>query len=236
MVGQNSNLSADGYDLVVATTQRSINGAIKNHFTETNFAPTPVTYLYVAYLGTTSAYTLEEFFTLTSRTLGRSIDPFMIPAWDGTGSAPQDVADLQSVGLLGGFSATIGVRAGYFAPSMLPNPTVLKTGKQAVNFTLLCSSFQVIGFDYPRYVNQSQPADADPWLFTANIDLTKLTDNSDLSPDVQAQVMPAQNPVNVSLPSEGSTVLQYSYRSTRADGVNPDDPTLGEMWHLAASW
>jgi hypothetical protein len=195
MVGQNSNLSAYGYDMVVATTQGSINGAIKIYFTETNFTPTPVTVIYVDFRGVMSAYTLEEFFTFSHQTLGRYIDPFLVPAWDGTGSAPQDVADLQNLGLLGGFTATIGAPEGYFAPSMMPNPVILKTGTQSVIFTLLCSSFQVIGFNYPAYVNQSQPANADPWLFTANINLATITDNSNLPPNVQAQVnaLTAQN-------------------------------------------
>jgi hypothetical protein len=195
MVGQNSNLSAYGYDMVVATTQGSINGAIKNYFTETDFAPTPVTVIYVDFRGVRSAYTLAEFFTFSSQTLGRSIDPFLVPAWDGTGSAPQDVADLQNLGLLGGFTATIGAPAGYYLPSMMPNPVILKTGTQSVIFTLLCSSFQVIGFNYPAYVNQSQPTDADPWLFAANINLATITDSSNLPPNVQAQVnaLTAQN-------------------------------------------
>ena len=116
MVGQNSNLSAYGYDLVVATTQRSINGTIKDYFEETSFTPQAVTILYGSYQGVPYAYSLSDFIDFMSSKLNYWVIPFQVSEWDGTGDRPQGVANLQQIGFLEGFSATIGSPAGYLVP------------------------------------------------------------------------------------------------------------------------
>ncbi len=185
---QQSNLSAAGYDMVVAITQNGLNATMKNYFKKTTM-PTVTLYYNWDHLGTVQltdrATVLQDF---------AGLDPLDVPTWDGTGTMPEHVLWMRGSMFYFALKATIGNPNGYLPTKQLPNYLNLNAGTDSINFSLLCSEFQIVQ-NYATingipgaFLNASQP-DGDAWIFTANMNLKNApADISKLPADVQAQV------------------------------------------------
>ena len=187
-----SNLSSAkyGYDVVVATTQESINGMLDNLFFEESQDGKlpPVVTMYYGMNANGQTYQMDEA-TVLSQT--GNVDPFSVSAWDGSGTMPAGVAALNNSNsfFYYGFKAQLGLPPG--ALGNLPNIITMHPGSQTVTFNMLCASFQIVQCTFGRrgimnYMNASQGNEA--WIFTSTIPLAKINDTSNLPAAVQNQL------------------------------------------------
>ena len=170
-----SNLSDPkyGYDLVVAVTQAGVNATMKQYLAGLTSPEVIACYVYDA----NNNLIPIDYATLKANADGS--DPFLVP----NGSNPETNQDLKNLALAnfaGAVKAMIGLPAVPLAN--LPPIVTLGSGSNApVLFNLLCSEFQITGFEYgPRgsaqWINQSQPTGAaTPWYFSANVSLNRTT-------------------------------------------------------------
>ena len=190
MSATQSNLSASqyGYDVVVSTTQGSINATLKE-FLSAGTEPVAV----ICYVADNNGNpTPIDCATLMTNANGS--DPFAVPA-NADPATDQDLINLFNARFMAGFKAQIGLPAGY-APTGIPDVVTLGADASSVTYTLLCSQFTVVqytpasGYTPAQWMNQSQPAGA-AWLFTSKVSL-QLTPAqapySNLPPAVQAQI------------------------------------------------
>lgn len=182
-----------GYDFVVAVTQESVNAALSEYLSTLN---APVVKMYWIYNANSKPQqvTLEELQALASGI----VDPLTIPA--GTPTSDPRIQTLASaaVGFAFAFQAEIGLPPGYGGPGQSEYPRVVtfnQTGN-SVQYSLMCSQFQVVNLGYLpasrlSWLNESQPS-SDAWLFTSTVNLQNLTvgseDYSQLPKAVQSQI------------------------------------------------
>ncbi len=186
-----------GYDIVVATTQSSINATIKEYL---SIDQQPVTN--IAFIATSESqeYSLGDYDTIMSevkKEVSGFTDPFSIP--DGT-----DPSDNQAIKALAKqhFTAAVRLQLGLpegYAPADIPDYVELPGKNGPVTFNLLCSEFQVVlynpgtgFFPTPTWTNISQPTDGNAWIYSAlvNLDLTNVPNSEwgNLPPAVQKQI------------------------------------------------
>ena len=176
MSASQSNLSDPkfGYDLVVAVTQKSINATMKQFLAGITSPEVVCCYAY----DTNNDLVPIDYATLKSNAKGSN--PFTVPA-DANPATNQDLINLTNANFAGGVKAQIGLPD--VPPANIPAIATLGAGTSApVLFNLLCSEFQITGFDYgPRnkvsWINQSQP-DGQMWYFSSNLSLNSTTANS----------------------------------------------------------
>jgi hypothetical protein len=191
MGASQSNLSAAGYgyDLVLATTQASINTQMKTFLSMGSMPVVNICYVADAKGNPTPI----DYETLKKNAKGS--DPFLIP--DGVDpSTNQDFKNLFAARFMVGFRAQIGLPPGY-APAAIPDVVTLGADTASVIFNLMCSEFIAVqlnpggGFAPASWMNQSQP-DGNAWLFTSKVDMRMFaTDQSKynlLPPAVQQQI------------------------------------------------
>lgn len=178
-----------GYDMVVATTQGSINGAMKAFL---DGVPEPVvTMCYVAdERGEPVSVPYEDLVKEANGT-----DPFKVPD-DADPDTSPDLKDLRSARFMMGFQAQLGLPDG-LDPEHIPDLVELGADTSAVKFNLLCSQFVVVnldpgsGYTKPSWMNVAQ-GDGEPWVFSSKVDLRLGTAESSaydrLPPAVQRQI------------------------------------------------
>jgi hypothetical protein len=160
-----------GYDLVVATTQASINSTMKDFLHGLTAPELIVCYVY------DSNNNLVEIPYDTLKTKAKGSDPFSVANGADT-VTNQDLVNLTAANFAGGFKAQIGLPE--MDPAKLPPIVTLGSGTDApVIFNLLCAEFQIVGFQYgPRgsstWINQAQPSGT-PWYFTSQVKLNNIT-------------------------------------------------------------
>lgn len=186
-----SNLSAPGYgyDVVVATTQSSINSTIKE-FLSNSQAP-QVIMCYVS--DGTGQITPIDYATLVAN--AKQSDPFNVPANADPATDP-DVQNLAAANFVAAFKAQIGLPGGY-ALNDIPDPVAFTEGSAAVSYSLLCSQFMAVqytpaaGSTPASWLSESQQPGA-AWLFTSNVAIQISTASpgayNQLPPDVQTQI------------------------------------------------
>lgn len=195
MSANQSNLSDPhyGYDLVVAVTQKSVNTTLKQFLAGLN---SPEVILCFVYDPNNNLVPID-YKTLVANAKGS--DPFVIP----NGADPKtnaDLINLANVNFAGAVKAKIGLPS---APlNNIPPIAVLGHGAAApAQFNLLCSEFQISGFQYgargmSNWINMSQSSSTQKfWYFSANVELNKNTvdPNSPVPPAVQQRIIQLQN-------------------------------------------
>ncbi len=195
MTASQSNLSdvRYGYDLVVAVTQKSINLTLKQYLSNIT---SPEVILCFVYDSANNIVPID-YNTLVANAKGS--DPFAVQS----GADPQtdkNLINLAAASFAGAVKARIGLPN---APlNSIPPIVVLGHGAAApALFNLLCSEFQITGFQYgargmATWINASQPTTAGHlWYFSANVELnTILVDpTSPVPPAVQQRIIQLQN-------------------------------------------
>lgn len=188
MSANQSNLSDPqyGYDLVVATSQKSINVALKEYLDGIGGPPIVVCYVY----DTDNNLVPIAYEQLVANAKGS--DPFAVADGSNT-STDQDLLNLAAANFAGGFRAKVGLPE--MMPALLPPVVTLGNGTTApAVFNLLCSEFEIAGFSYgPRgsskWINVAQPAD-DPWYFESQVKLNEdvIDPHSPVPPAVQRKI------------------------------------------------
>ncbi len=196
MSASQSNLSDPhyGYDLVVAVTQASVNTTLKELLLGLQSPEVTICYVY----DENNNLVPIDYQTLLVNAQGS--DPFTIP----NGANPttnKDLVNLTNANFAGAVRAMLGLPDVPLAN--LPPVATLGAGTSApVLYNLLCSEFQVTGFQYgPRgsatWINASQPSGGTPWYFSANVYLNSTTvdPNSPVPPAVQQRIAELQHEV-----------------------------------------
>jgi hypothetical protein len=199
MSASQSNLSSAkyGYDLVVATSQLSINNTLLQMFYEEGTVAPMVT-VYYGMDAQGKIYQMDEATILSQTGETSPFTPFSVPAWDGTGTMPSGVAALNNSDFYMGFQAQLGINPNWDL-STVPNIVNINPGAQTVQYNMLCATFQIVQCTFGRrgiinYLNVSQD-DSEPWVFTSNVPLTTINnDKTNLTTDVQnaVNVMPGE--------------------------------------------
>ena len=137
-----SNLSDPkyGYDLVVAVTQASVNAALLQYLAGIQAPEVIVCYVY------DDNNNLVQIPYSTLKGDARGSDPFAIPP-NADPKTNQDLKNLLDCNYAGGFKARLGLPDVPLAN--MPPVARLGVGTNApVTFNLLCSEFQITGFQY----------------------------------------------------------------------------------------
>ncbi|ALV04513.1 hypothetical protein [Roseateles depolymerans] len=195
MSASQSNLSDlhYGFDLVVAVTQASVNATLKQFLAGISAPEVTVCYVY----DNNNDLVPVDYRTLVGDAKGS--DPFKVPAGSNPATDP-DLINLSAANFAGAVRARIGLPN--LPVDSLPAIATLGSGSNApVLFNLLCSEFQITGFQYgPRgsatWINQSQPSGSgSPWYFSANVSLnsTTIDPNSPVPPAVQQRIAELQH-------------------------------------------
>jgi hypothetical protein len=174
MSGHQSNLSSAkyGYDLVVATTQDSINATMKAFLLSLDEKDFNACYQWDS-SDPPKAVPLD--YQQVVNAIGGT-DPFAIP--DKADPDPK-VKALDDLGFAFAFRASMGVSDSLPVGS-IPDIITLDRGNSFVTYQLFCAKFEILVLDELHHklfwTNISQP-DASPWIFKFNVDLDLRTDN-----------------------------------------------------------
>lgn len=178
---QNSNLAKYGYDTVVAVTQKALNNAIETYYKNSKF--TPVTYYYIK--DSSGNPVAVDKATLLS-TYTSNIDPL------GNVSASQQKV-LAASQFYFAFNFTIGNPQGFLFYDPTTNQEVnyltLSPESNNVKYCLLCFQLQVAFWnpDTKVWVSIKQTTSKEFNIY-ANVNLTSVLSNTNLTPSVQAAV------------------------------------------------
>lgn len=195
MSANQSNLSDPhyGYDLVVAVTQKSINTTLKQFLAGIKSPEVILCYVY----DPNNNLIPIDYKTLVANAKGS--DPFAIA----NGADPKtntDLINLANANFAGAVKAKIGLPN--VPLNSLPPIAVLGHGASApAQFNLLCSEFQIAGFQYGArgmavWINMSQSASTQKfWYFSGNVEINKtmVDRNSPVPPAVQQRIIQLQN-------------------------------------------
>lgn len=188
MGAQDSYLSHPRYEynVVVATTQASINATMKMFLAEVEQPVVNVTFV---------ADDKGNPVRIDFNDVLKVCDPFDIPANAQPASDP-NIKKLLGLRFMAGFRARLGIPASIQDPDEVPDLVVLGGDTSAVTFNLLCSEFEIVelspgGWGGMSWTHLSQ-SDGDPWLFQSKVDLRMSTVEPNryntLPPDVQRQL------------------------------------------------
>jgi hypothetical protein len=174
-----------GYDFVVATTQESINGTMKEYLDNSIF---PVVQMYWNQdaNGNPVAVSRDDLLKQTNGT-----DPLTVPSWNQGDPMTPAITNINNSNFYFAFEAAIGIPSG-IAPQDIPDIITLQASSQSVIFNLICAQFTVVTCNFGRhgltsFFSASQPTNT-PWLFTSIVALKKILENSNLPPAVQDQL------------------------------------------------
>jgi hypothetical protein len=188
MAAKDSNLSSAkyGYNVVVATTQASINAAMKMFLDNLE---QPV--VNVCFVADDSGNPVRIDFSDVKKVC----DPFAIPA-NAQPASDANIKKLLGLRFMAGFRARLGIPTSIRDPRKVPDLVVLGSDTSAVTFNPLCSEFEIVelspgGYGGMSWTHLSQ-SDGDPWLFQSKVDLRMSTVEQNryntLPPDVQRQI------------------------------------------------
>lgn len=188
-----SDLSASkyGYDMVVGTTQASINATMKQFLLKFDGQEFVKIYVYKKDVPEGQSHYVETDYDAYKTILG--FDPFDVPS-----DTPMDderIKKLATNFFAFGFKTKMGLPT-TFPISSLPNIIELNKGNSLVSYSLYCKEFQVVnltpgGYGGGSWENLSQEGEAAPWVFGFIVDLDLYENDSAFShlpEDVQNQV------------------------------------------------
>ncbi|WP_153798446.1 hypothetical protein [Foetidibacter luteolus] len=172
MSAKQSYLNNGGYEIIVATSQASINNIMEDYLSDPQLPS--VTKYYV--IGVDGEPELIDRGALMTRTSG--IDPLSITSWDGSTSPDAAIECISNARFLCAFEAAIGLPPCY-GDGPVPDiitllPDYNPDDDPQVIFNLLCQKFIIVQATYTgskitSYLNQSQGDNA--WTFTSTVKL-----------------------------------------------------------------
>lgn len=223
-----------GYDYVVAVTQESINATALAFLSSQQ--PT-VDVCFIA--GEDGHAKLIDHRELVAKAKGS--DPFLIPA-----SGPerdQAITNLDEADFLYGFSAAMGIPAGFPATTLPDLVTLGATASDKVVYRLLCRSFLIVNLlqrrhNTPVWESWSQPVGpaGQPWLFTYQVPLISppVNDTKAFVDSAAFANLPASTQQQVAAKPEDFTIqhllfdFAHASEDTRPQITGTVDPELLE--------
>ena len=238
MSSNQSNLSSSkyGYDMVVGTTQDSINATMKNYLSKYDGEEVIMCYVYDADVPEGQSTTVATDFDAYKEKLG--FDPFDVPTPGDDEELDPRVQTLEDNFFLFAFKATMGLPSPPTGTppndaqdymDNLPDIVVLGTSNSSVTYNLYCKEFQILdlelgGYGDVSWSNISQPTYPDnPWVFSFSVDLD-LYNNDSAFNTLNTQT---QNDVKNLCPDSMFSVQQlYLDLNTAGLESSPDIPNL----------
>ncbi|WP_276133779.1 hypothetical protein [Polluticoccus soli] len=194
MSANQSNLSDPkyGYDMVVATTQASVNATMQEWLSKYTGAPFTQAYVYdPTHQYSPNGIALTDFEQL-KKDVG--FDPFTIP--DKTATTDQRIAKLLDKKFMFAFQIEIGMPD--FPAEKIPPVIQFNKEGSYVTYNMVCKTFKIIVIEPGLYgpaswINLSQDTADAPWVFSFTIDLDLRNDNinnhfSTLPPETQREI------------------------------------------------
>ncbi|MDX2470558.1 MAG: hypothetical protein QNL04_08275, partial [SAR324 cluster bacterium] len=179
-----------GYDMVVGTTQDSINATMKSFLNKYDGQEFIKCYVYQINPTTKKPEFVETDYNALVTSVG--VDPFSLA--DGTPSDNQYLTKLYDMKFAFAFKATMGLPTN-FPLSDIPDVITLDKGNSLVTYTLTCKEFEILNladnYGAITWSNLNQSAQPKPWSFQFNVNLDLLDNDSAFShlpADVQNQV------------------------------------------------
>jgi hypothetical protein len=179
-----SNLSGYGYDIVVATTEESINATLKTDLAN-HFFPPVKAYFIPGENGKTAAISYDNLMIRTKGT-----DPLKVDSYKVNNSNQQEITNVVNSKLVYAFEAAMGIPL-TMPLDNVPDIITLAPDAQSANFSLICAQFTILA---GNGTNTTEPylkfiqADNTPWLITFTVPLKTITDNTNLPPDVKQKL------------------------------------------------
>lgn len=173
-----SNLSSEkyGYDMIVGTTQASINATMKQFLYKFDGEEFTKIYVYDANVPEGQSNYVETDYDAYKELLG--FDPFDIP--NDVSINDERIQKLKANFFGFGFKTKMGLPT-TFPISSLPNIINLNNGNSSVSYNLYCKEFQIVnltvGFE-DRWENLSQEGEETPWTFGFTVDLDLYSNDS----------------------------------------------------------
>ncbi|WP_414148605.1 hypothetical protein ACMGGR_08030 [Erwinia sp. BNK-24-b] len=184
----NQSYLSDGiynYSIVVATTQESINATMKDYLYTTSFDKVQMYWNQDDY-GNPVPITKDELLKQTAGT-----DPLTVANWKQGDTASQDIENISNSNFYFAFEAAIGIPQNV-SPEAIPDIITLQENSQSVLFNLLCAEFTIVSCTFGRHgiinFERFSQSDSDFWIFTSQVILKKIEDNSNLSQTVQEKL------------------------------------------------
>jgi len=178
-----SYLSASkyGYDMVVGTTQASINATMKQFLSKFDGQEFVRIYVYKEDVPEGQSHYVETDFEAYKATLG--FDPFDVP--DGTSMDDEKIKKLKENLYAFGFKAKMGLPTNFPLKS-LADIIVLDKGNSSVSYNLYCKEFQITnlnpgGYGGGSWENLNQNTEPAPWTFGFTVDLDLYSNDSAFS-------------------------------------------------------
>ncbi|KAJ4309365.1 hypothetical protein N0V94_008967 [Neodidymelliopsis sp. IMI 364377] len=183
-----------GYDIVLATTQASINATMKTYLRKLGKRNKEV-YIIIVTKGDTTETELISWEKLQQQVPG--VDPFSIP--NGATVAQNDaISKLSDCNFVAGIKITMGLPQNYDASKLteIPNIVNIRDGASNVDFTMLCSELKIAQLSYGKkgpmpWLALSQNSVRNrAWYAKSRVDLRLDSGNKDfatLPPAVQEQ-------------------------------------------------
>jgi hypothetical protein len=166
-----------GYDMVVATTQASVNATMKEWLSKYSGKPFTQAYVYNKNLLLTAGGPVVTDFEKLKVDIG--CDPFDIP--DGTDVDDEALLKLRSKKFMYAFQAELGFPD--FPMDLIPPVISFDKSGSLVTYNMVCKTFKIIGFRAddifadPEWVNVNQDDADEPWVFKFSVNLDLLTKN-----------------------------------------------------------
>lgn len=194
MSANQSNLSNPhyGYDMVVATTQASVNATMEEWLSKYKGESFVQAYVYNPDHGPKETGAVPTDFDKMVKTIG--FDPFSIP--DGTPTSDPRIKRLLDYKFMFAFKTNLGIPD--FPVGKIPPVIQFNKEGSYVTYNMVCKTFEIIVIEPEVYgdtkwLNLSQEKSGTPWIFSFTIDLDLQNDNinnhfSKLPPETQRAV------------------------------------------------
>ena len=193
MSANQSNLSASkyGYDMVVGTTQASINATMKQFLLKFDGQEFVKCYVYKQDVPEGQSHFVETDYEAYKTTLG--FDPFTIP--NGTPTSDERIQKLEANYFAFAFKTVMGLPTS-FPLSAIPDVVKLDKGNSSVSYNLFCKEFEILnlepgGYGGGTWSNLSQVGGDAPWTFTFDVSLDLYSNTSafaSLPQEIQNQI------------------------------------------------
>jgi hypothetical protein len=179
-----------GYDMVVGTTQASINATMKSFLDQYNGQEFIKCYIFEPGVNGAAGQFVEIDYEQLKTNVGG--DPFSIPT--GADATNAMLNKLYQQKFAFAFKATMGLTTD-FPLTDVPDVVVLDKGNSMVSYNLTCKEFEVLDlqnlYGQLTWNNLKQSEQPKPWTFAFNVDLDLQSSDSafqHLPQDVQTQV------------------------------------------------
>lgn len=166
-----------GFDMVVATTQASVNATMKEWLSKYNGKPFTQVYTVQRPNGAPQDVIGPVDYEQLKKDLG--FDPFTVP--NGTAESDDKIKKMDSKQFMFGFQVELGLPANVAPRNLQPIVQFKKEGSK-VTYNLMCKRFRVIdnsGRFNTKWKNLSQDDSNKPWIFSFEVDLDLRSDKLD---------------------------------------------------------